>query len=196
MNRYMYDSINPNDIPQPGTQMVAVYRNGNYAADLAAVRARFPDPVVLLTIDVNGSDPTAQIRDWESGDYGGNLEQWVIASKASGNKWPTIYCSRDSIAQVRVDTGSQVLNKDYWLWVATLDNTYATEYPDAPTGVVAVQYQGAEQLGFNADRSIVFYDSWYPGYVAPTAPQPKMLREVQVVATYSDGSKSISTYTV
>jgi hypothetical protein len=164
MTRYMYDSVTLTEIPADA-QMAATYINGAYAVNDAAYAARFPG-VPRLYIDVIGNAFQAQIRDWESGDESmNNLEDWIGNNK---NRRPTIYCNRSTISQVRDLTGSKVLGTDYWLWVATLDGTYADTYPDAPPGsVVAVQAWPAPQDGLNCDRSIVFDDTWYPETPAP-----------------------------
>jgi len=188
VTRYMWDSIVLADIPQDA-EMVAVYGNGVYAVPSARVDQRFthvPESARVY-IDVNGTLPKCCVRDWEPGDKGGNLEQWVAACKVYNSR-PTIYCDRSTIAQVRVETGTQVLGKDYWLWIATLDGTYAAAYPDAPTGVVAVQAWGVSQTGIHADKSVVFDDYWpLFGPVTPSPPvQVKTITGVTV--GWSDGS--------
>lgn len=176
MVRYMYDSTVLNDIPSDA-QMAAAYGVGTFAVNRTLFKERFPGNSGLL-IDPVGIAPSAcQIRDWETGDKSGNLEDWVIQCKADNAK-PTVYCNRSTIAEVRNLTGSQVLGKDYWLWIATLDGTFATSYPDAPTGVVAVQAWGQLQLGIHADKSVVFDDSWYP--LVPFTPPPELWQGVVV----------------
>ena len=49
---------------------------------------------------------------------------------ATGRKDAVVYCNRATIPQVRVDTGTQVLGVDYFLWVATLDGTLVTPGPE------------------------------------------------------------------
>jgi hypothetical protein len=164
--RYLFDSTSLRDIPADA-QMAAGYYNGAFAFDLAAFSITFPH-VPRLLIDVNGQAARqAHVRDWENGDKAGSLEQWVIDNK-QWNPHPTVYCNRSTIQEVRQLTGSQVLARDYWLWIATLDGTYAQSYPFAPVGVVAVQAWGQAQLGIHADRSVVFDDSWFPS--APPSP--------------------------
>jgi len=194
--RYMYDSTTLDDIPV-NSEMVAVYGSGNYKVSSDLVSARFPHAVKVY-IDVNGTAPACAVRDWEPGDEEGTLESWVILSKRY-NARPTIYCDRADIARVRQETGSQVLGKDYWLWIATLDGSCSMSYPDAPEGtVVAVQFQGMSQTGIHADCSIVF-DPYWPAFkpaapVIPTKPvtslpvKPAGSRVVRVTAVLSDGT--------
>lgn len=130
----MYDSIRVAGIPASAL-IVAGYLDGTYD-NWAALTAKF-SKVPKVAVDVNGSSPGAEARDWETGDKGGNLEQWVIQhNKLSGKQDAVIYCNRSTIAEVRKLTGSQVLGKDYYLWVATGDGTI---YSGA--GVVACQYK-------------------------------------------------------
>jgi hypothetical protein len=196
MTRYMYDSTTLGDIPSDA-QMVAVYGSGDFRMSSDLVSARFPHAVKVY-IDVNGTAPACTVRDWEPGDEEGSLESWVILSKRY-NARPTIYCDRADIARVRQETGSQVLGKDYWLWVATLDGSWSLSYPDAPAGsVVAVQYQGMAQTGIHADRSIVF-DPYWPVFKPAAVPVPVAVKPVppvkaaavtvvRVTATLSDGT--------
>lgn len=171
MTRFMWDSTTLNDIPA-NAQMAATYINGRFAVPVNQFVSRFPH-VPRVFIDINGTDPWAQVRDWENGDKSGSLEQWVKDCKLH-NEWPTIYCNRATIPEVRRLTGSQILGKDYWLWIATLDGTYAITYVGAPTGIVAVQAWGETQTHIHADRSIVFADWWLPSknYLPPPPPPP------------------------
>jgi hypothetical protein len=158
------DSTNLNADPA-AADVAFYYVNGDYAQQEADVAAKFGSHV-LLGIDVNGSMPGAAVRDWEKGDKGGSLEQWVIDhNAASGVKDACIYCDRSTIPEVRQLTGSQVLEQDYWLWIATLDGTLVTPGPphlDAPPysypGTVACQV--ATIGGY--DLSVIWDDTWHP----------------------------------
>lgn len=153
MTRIGGDSVNLASNPA-GVDVAFYYVNGSLGvATEAQAQARHPGKLVL-GIDVNGSAPSAAVRDWETGDKGGSLEQWVIDhNKASGKKDATVYCNRSTIAEVRQLTGSQVLGEDYWLWVSTLDGTLYTG-----DGVVACQVATID--GY--DLSVIWDDSWHP----------------------------------
>lgn len=87
-----------------------------------------------------------------------------------------VYCNRATIPQVRVDTGTQVLGVDYFLWVATLDGTLVTpgpEHLDGPPytypGVIGCQLKGADLTGGDWDQSLVYDGAlWVPE--PPAAP--------------------------
>lgn len=167
MTRVMRDSITIGNIPV-NTAIVATYINGDYAVNEAEFATHFPASNRVL-IDVNGSDPgKASVRDWETGDKGGSLQSWVEETKQAGTV-AIVYCNRTTIGEVRQLTGNQVLGKDYWLWVATLDGS---EYKGGTNGVtpgdvIACQthtaWAGNKQL---YDESIVYADWW----LAPPPP--------------------------
>lgn len=165
MTRIMRDSTTAADIPVAGTQLAAGYVNGSYA-NLNELKVRFP-LIPVVSIDVNGSRPDADARDWETGDKAGSLQQWVIDhNNHSGKKDAVVYCNRSTIPEVRQLTGTQILGRDYWLWVATLDGT--ATLPDM-TGVVAVQDKGEAQTGGHYDESVV-YSTWWHGTAPPPPP--------------------------
>jgi hypothetical protein len=196
MTRTMRDSINPSAIPLAGTDIAAGYANGTYA-NLPALAARFPH-IPRVSIDVRGDLAEADVRDWETGDKGGSLEQWVIDhNRASGHKDAVVYCNRDTIPEVRQLTGSQLLAVDYWLWIATLDGTIVMPGPDhlgSPPytypGVIACQDRNTAQPSPGYDTSLVFADWWKPAL----APPPVRLLSATVVAKYSDGSVRTGSY--
>lgn len=136
MNRTGGDSVALASIPLT-VQVAGTYANGRYATTEAQVEARFPrDKYGWVRFDVDGSAPQADARDWETGDKAGSLEQWVIAhNRMRGRSDAVVYCNRLTIPEVRKLTGTQVLGRDYWLYVATLDGTTYT----AP-GVIACQF--------------------------------------------------------
>lgn len=153
MTRIGGDSVNLAANPA-GVDIAFYYVNGHLGvATEAQAQARHPGKLVL-GIDVTGASPAAAVRDWETGDKGGDLEQWVKDhNKASGKSDACVYCNRATIAEVRQKTGSQVLGKDYYLWVSTLDGTLYTG-----TGVVACQV--ATIGGY--DLSVIWDDGWHP----------------------------------
>ena len=170
MTRLMGDSAaGPAAIPLD-VQVAAYYVDGHIGVETPPeMEARFPHHRYgWCSIDVLGTTPAASVRDWETGDKGGSLEQWVIDhNKASGKKDAVVYCNRSTLPEVRQLTGSQILGKDYWLWVATLDGTVfgPGQYP----GVIACQVKGAQLTGGDYDISLVYDGSlWLP--VAPPKP--------------------------
>lgn len=159
MTRIMRDSTNVLAIPLAGTDIAAGYDDGIYA-NAALLAARFP-LIPRVMIDVNGSLPASDVRDWETGDKAGSLEQWVSAhNQATGKRDAVVYCNRSTIPEVRQLTGSQMLGVDYWLWVATLDGTLFT--PAMYPGVIACQDKGSARTGGDFDESVVFADWWKP----------------------------------
>lgn len=176
MTRIMRDSTTPNAIPLAGTDIAAGYINGNYA-NMTALAARFPH-VPRVSIDVLGTAPQAAVRDWETGDKSGSLEQWCIDhNKASGKKDAVVYCNRSTLPEVRQLTGSQILAVDYWLWIATLDSTIVT--PQIYPGTIACQDKGSNQLHANYDESVVFANWWMPG-----TPPPSVQHALLVTGSY------------
>lgn len=157
MTRIACDSVRLLADPQ-AADVAFFYVNGSYAQKPSDVAARFPGKVTL-GIDVLGTAPQAAVRDWETGDKGGNLEQWVIGhNKASGAKDACVYCNRSTVAEVRQLTGTQVLGVDYWLIVATLDGTLVTG-----PGIVGCQVvtTGPAATG-QYDLSVIWDDGWHP----------------------------------
>lgn len=165
----MRDSTEASEIPIEGTEIAAGYLDGSFQT-WAALAARFPN-IPRVAVDVNGSAPGAQVRDWETGDKAGSLEQWVIQHNAlSSAKDAVVYCNRSTIAEVRQLTGSQVLGVDYFLWIATLDGSVFG--PSDLPGVIACQDKGSAQVGANFDESIVWPTAavWWTSGQFPTVP--------------------------
>ena len=158
MTRIMGDSSTFGDVPS-SVAIVAAYINGQYGVVTSEqFEAAYPSSRYgHVLIDVNGTRPDADVRDWEAGDEAGSLEQWVIDhNKHSGKKNAVIYCDRSTVPEVRHLTGSQVLGTDYFLWVATLDGTVYRS-----TGVIACQDKGPALTHGHWDSSIVFDDSFW-----------------------------------
>ena len=194
--RTMGDSAQYLNIPA-SVQVAAFYGNGAYAATIAQAEARFPHAKYgRCWIDVLGTLPSAQARDWETGDKGGSLEQWVIDhNKASGKKDAVVYCNVTTIPEVRQLTGTQVLGTDYFLWVATLDGTLfgPAQYPH----VIANQIKGAQLTKGDWDESLVFDASfWLP--VTPPAPKPAApkVTQAQAKAAIASAMTALATLTV
>ena len=176
MTRIMGDSTNLDHIP-PTVAIAAAYATGHLGVvTQQQMDARFPhDRYGQVSIDVTGAAPWASVRDWETGDKGGSLEEWVAEhNKYTGKKDAVVYCNRSTIAEVRQLTGSQVLGTDYWLWIATLDGSVygPGQYP----GVIACQVKGAQLTGGDWDMSIVFDASFWQPLPAPKPPVPRVTR--------------------
>ena len=169
MTRIMGDSTTLTDIPA-SVDIVGTYVNGTYAVAPADLEHHFPHSHYgHVFIDVLGTRPDAQARDWETGDKSGSLEQWVILhNKHSGSKDAVVYCNGSTIPEVRYLTGSQILNQDYFLWIATLDGTMQEGF-----GIIACQRDGQNQTGGHWDRSLVFDNSfWKPTGKPVLVPPP------------------------
>lgn len=168
----MRDAITATAIPIAGTDIACGYINGFFNT-WNAVLARFPT-IPKVAIDVNGSAPGAQVRDWETGDKGGNLEDWVIShNQLSGAQDAVVYCNRATIAEVRQLTGSQVLGVNYYLWIATLDGTIFG--PDQLAGVIACQFTTVNGANGQYDESKVWPNAniwWSDGVIADPVQPP------------------------
>lgn len=172
--RIMGDSVDITKVPRT-VDIVATYADGHLGVIIEQLLEELFPPAHYfhVLIDVNGSRPDVNVRDWETGDKGGNLEQWVIDhNNHSGKKDAVIYCNVSTIPEVRRLTGSQILGKDYWLWIATLDGSVFRGF-----GVIACQNRGARQNGANFDTSEVFDDSFWvlenpSSPVTPPPPKP------------------------
>jgi hypothetical protein len=198
--RIMGDSTNYLAIPAD-VQIAAFYDDGLYSVAAADVEKRFPSAKYgWCRIDVSGGAPQAQVRDWETGDKSGSLEQWVIDhNEASGKKDAVVYCDRSTIGQVRAGTGSQVLGADYHLWVSTLDGTVVTAGPEhlgsAPytyPGVIACQVKGAQLTGGDWDMSLVYDGTLW----LPVAPRPVLVSQAAAKAAVTDAMARLVTAAV
>lgn len=167
MTRIMGDSVDIRKVPK-NVDLVATYADGHLGIVIEELLEElFPsENYGHILIDVNGSRPDVEVRDWENGDKGGDLRKWVVDhNKMQGKKDAVIYCNSSTIAEVRRLTGDQVLGKDYWLWVATLDGSIFRG-----PGVIACQNRGARQNGANFDTSEVFDDFVWPSANNPLPP--------------------------
>ena len=184
MTRTMGDSTSMGAIPLT-VNVAAVYDDGHLGVETPAqLEARFPHSRYgQVFIDVTGANPKAQVRDWENGDKGGSLQQWVIDhNREAGRKDAVVYCNVSTIPEVRQLTGNQVLGTDYFLWVATLDGTLfgPAQYPH----VIANQIKGAQLTGGDWDMSLVFDASLWLPVAAPKPPVPAVppVRRAELIA--------------
>jgi hypothetical protein len=169
--RVMRDSVTPNAIPVQGTQIVAVYRNGKFAANDAAVAARFPG-VPVAWIDVIGNDPAgAGVLDVENGDATPATAVHWVAARHTVEAKPVLYVNRSNVTAVfnAMAANGFKIGVHFRIWLATLDGT--TTVPDM-TGVVAVQAKGSDRTGANYDESVVYDATWHAAPVAKPVTPP------------------------
>lgn len=179
MTLTMRDSTNVASIPtDQSTDIACGYLTGGFANwDELQIRFAGKD-TPLVSIDTNGSNPNAAVRDWETGDKEGSLHDWIVAhnniSHAAGKPSDAVvYCNRSTIGEVRTLTAELILNVDYYLWVATLDGSIYG--PSNLAGVIACQDLGSPpEPGY--DQSVVWPNVniwWSDGIITnPTPPPP------------------------
>lgn len=98
----MYDSTQPSLIPA-AAEYIAIYANGEYAADKASVQKRFPH-ARIFNIDVLNSDPGGSgIADVENGDMKpGDLPGWVDRRLARHpGELCRVYCNKSTWPSVK-----------------------------------------------------------------------------------------------
>jgi hypothetical protein len=170
--RFMYDGINAlaagiaRQFPQAA--MVAYYIDGNFAWSQAQ-RDLFPDAehVQISTIASLKQGDVLDVEPWDATP--GQAKGWIEARKAAGLFRPTIYCNLSTVASVRADTGSLILNKDYDIWVAHYDGSpVADPVPGLPAASFAAkQYEST--TGYDASA---VYDGGWPHRKAPAPALP------------------------
>jgi hypothetical protein len=152
MTLIMRDSIDPFAIPLDNLAAVAGYGDGTYQWPSEGW-ARFPASVVPLSIVVHASN-AGDILDVESGAASPqDCPGWADNFDRPRRRRPTIYCNRQTIAEVRMWMGARPFD---W-WAATLDGI-----ADLP-GAVAVQYAGEAQTGGHYDESVILDPDWIGG---------------------------------
>lgn len=177
MTRLMADTINTtvSDIQHlEGSQtidMVAGYANGTYAWS-ASDWQRFPHQA-HVTIDVRGTDPSADVLDVENGDATpADAVTWIKNKKLLKPAYPgVLYCNRSNITALfnALNAAGYNVVRDFRLWVATLDGTKSI--PDM-TGVTAIQYASASMTHTNVDLSLVFDGAWKQTPIVTPPPPP------------------------
>lgn len=149
-----YDSVTLAHLPEGGGRYFG-YVNGKWA-NYTAVKARFPDALVM-GIDVNGTAPTAaRIVDYEKGDVQslGTLRSFVEEREKYRPHSATVYCDRANLDAVEADLAG------LWhvLWVSTLDGTKLAGTRTARGNlIVATQYAGGETALFDTTEALA---SW------------------------------------
>lgn len=158
MSRLLYDSDNPDSIPDG--VWAAGYCDG-YAAPAWNARgwSRFPG---AKRIAVFGQTNDGDVLDVERGDATpSEAPQWVRWRRAAGVAMPWVYCNRSNRGLVESALSlAGIPSSQVALWVATLDGTVAV--PAGPYPVAAVQYLNSLHSGGHYDLSIV-NDLFGPG---------------------------------
>lgn len=173
----MRDSTTVGDIPIAGTQLVMVYANGNWPASPAEVAHRFPAARVVW-VDVNGSDPHAQVLDVETGDATPAMAPIWTKNRLALHlpELPVVYVDRENITAVFNAMGANGLKigEHFLTGISTLDGTQRVA---DMTGVAFVQDRGAKLTGGHWDESIVYIDSWMRPFAPPP---PTVLRRIML----------------
>ena len=153
MTRLMYDSTNTQDDPA-AAHLVAYYVDGIYAVSAAAVKARFPQ-AILVPISAVGTD-TGIVGDVEPGCIAlGSCVEWVKLRRLA-NTDPTLYVNEmNTWAPARAAFQAAGIPEPHW-WVADYDGI-----PVIPAGAIAKQYANPTLTHGHFDLSVVA-DYW-PG---------------------------------
>lgn len=151
MSDTMYDSVQWQLIPR-NALYIAVYSNGQFAADTGEVAKTFPN-ARIYAIDVNGTDPDASIKDVETGDISvDNLPQ-VIERRfaAHPDAKCRVYCNLSTWPSVKqvIAAGVNTQNLDQiYYWIA---NPTFPPFPHFVPGSNATQYA----FGDKYDTSLI-----------------------------------------
>lgn len=137
-NATLYDSTQPLECPHESAYM-AIYSNGRYKADRAAVQAAYPD-TTIWNIDVLGNNPSgASIFDIEK--YDGQPDQvlsWVPDRlDAVPNSPARLYCNISTWPSVRLYVARLSPQDREWVryWIAN-----PTGRPHIVPGAEATQW--------------------------------------------------------
>src|ERR1044071_6530712 len=122
-----------------------------------------------VTITVRADADEGDVLDVEAGDATpAEAAAWIRMRHAAGLYRPTVYCSLSVVPDVRRETGSLILGRDYDIWVAKYDRSPAE--PPVP-GLPAARF-AAKQYESDADWDIsAVYDLEWP-HRQPAHPAP------------------------
>lgn len=175
----MYDSVTTLDIP-PTAKLILAYIDGKFN-NFAAVKARFPNAIVIPTTTSSAGSLAAQVYDCEKGD--GNAVQCAA------------WCSRKIAAKSRPTSYSSRIGTPGYGW---LDVQHALTAEGIPLNAVdygVADYTGTPHLlvgsAFtqyaNPPKSGGDYDVSLTNGVWPNVPTPSMLNKPasEMVATKS-----------
>lgn len=167
-----FDGGIPSDAPAIMFYVDGLYRNE------AAARRRFPHLFTTgraIGLTVRGRVPT-EGEDFESGNWQGNVGQWVRACRAKGIWRPVVYANRSDMASHVIPDLEAIYGRPlpppgpgrpFRLIVANPDGN-----PDIPTGYDGKQYwwqsiQGTNAPG-NMDKSVLRDDFFHPKHAGGT----------------------------
>ncbi len=182
--RIMRDSTVITDIPVPGTDIVAAYSNGIYAATSIEVQSRFPG-IPVAWIDVIGDNPHAHIADIEPSDISDQAAvRWVQSKLAIGGSYlPILYSDRSNLTPLfnALAIYNLRVGTHFRLWIATLDGTVAV--PDM-FGVTAVQDKGQDRTHGHYDESVVYDPAFLPSRpISKPLPPPPPPQHAVLIGT-------------
>ena len=158
MTRYMYDAVNPDNIPADA-QMVAGYVDGPVSVWPEAAWSKWPG-AQMIRITVTGASLDADVVDVETGDVtpAGAVE-WIVAKRARGEDG-VVYCNVSTLFAVRNAFGVRKVRQPmYWLARPGADESI-------PGDCVAVQFD----FHGGYDRSAV--RNYWPGIGPAPSPVP------------------------
>lgn len=183
------DSIYSDHIPVAGTDIAMGYSNGHWPS-YKDLRTRFPN-IAIASIDVNGSDITADILDVENGDATpAGAVTWVKSKKAhdgAGKYPPILYANRSTLTPLfnALNAAGFQVKRDFRLGIATLDGTKSVK---DMTGVTYVQY--LENVAANFDESVIWDQEWKKSAVP--VPPPVVTQHGVLVAVPSGATHAVS----
>lgn len=169
----MYDGINAlaAGIARefPAAAKVAGYVDGRYAWSQAQWDL-FP-AADHVRIAVRASTNAGDVLDVETGDATPQqAKAWIEMRRAAGLWRPTVYCSLSVVPDVRRETGSLILGRDYDIWVAKYDRSAAQPaVPGLPSASFAAKQYEADAAW---DVSAVYDEAWPHRQPAHPAPVP------------------------
>lgn len=158
MTRFMYDAVNPSNIPADAT-MVAGYDDGSESEWPADAWDRWPN-AVMVHITTTGNPETSIVGDVESGDLSpDSAVDWVIARRIRGLD-PTVYCTASNLWTCRHAFDVRRVPQPHF-WVADPERTL-----QLGGGIVALQhdYDGTFDISDVAD--------FWPGVDTEAQPAP------------------------
>ena len=145
------DSVTAADIPLDNLAVVMGYADGLYQWS-AADWARFPDPIVKLSISVHAIN-AADVLDVEVGDASpSDVPGWCDRFNRPNRRAPTVYCNMANWDACKAAAGARRV--DWWiaLYPGTTDPNAIPPLP----GAVAQQFH--DFGGY--DETVIFDPSW------------------------------------
>lgn len=186
MTRIGRDSITAADIPLQNLQVVIGYGNGTISAWKPADWTRFGN-ITRAVVDVNATDPAADILDVEKGDATiADAVSWTATKLAKPHDYlPIIYVDRANLTPLfnaQLAAGHHIA-QHFMIAIATLDNE--TKSVADMTGVWGVQWKPATSPSGagHYDEWIIYDDAWKRAAPPPPAPVHGVLVQLPGGAT-------------